>query len=184
MANDERIKVRIDDMNFYVVGGDNEEYIRALARTLNRNISETRRSNNTLNQVQSLVLTALNILDEKETLEQQEKNIVATTKDEKEVVNRLKELDAAKKEISQFEDTKDNYENSLNEFKNKIKELEDETKTLKNTIEEKENRINELIEKLNTSTVKAKKLEEEMYESQKTIIDLNREIESLTNEEE
>lgn len=184
MASDKRIKIRIDDMNFYVVGGDNEEYVRALAKTLNRKISETRRANHSLNQVQSLMLTSLNILDEKEKLEQQEEIINTTSKDEIEVKNRLKELEDVKKEVSEFEDTKEELDKKLSDYSNKIEELEKEEENYIKLIKEKDERIEELIEKLNQATFENKKLEGEIYDSQKMIIDLNREIESLTDEEE
>ena len=55
---------------------------------------------------------------------------------------------------------------------------------LKNTIDEKDDREKELILELDDSKKEIRKLEEQIYDAQKRVIDLNRELESLTDHEE
>ena len=52
-------------MNFYVVGGE-EQKVRKFADDLDKRIKMVQNSNYRLNQVQALILTALNILEEKD----------------------------------------------------------------------------------------------------------------------
>lgn len=183
MAND-KVTVRIDDMTFVVVGGDGEDYVKGLAKKLNEKIEDTRKSNYRLNQVQSLVLTGLNILDEREKLSQKNKTILSIKKDEEEIIDSLKELEEARDKIASFDDIKAKYENMITDLNLKIKDLEKENKKLDNLVNDKEKLIKELRETLRTVKEDNINLEEQIYDSQKKIIDLNREIESITDDEE
>ena len=183
MAND-KVTVRIDDMTFVVIGGDGEEYVKNLAKMLNEKIEETRKSNYRLNQVQSLVLTSLNILDEKEKLSQKNKTILSISKDEEEIIDSLKELEEARDKIASFEDVKAEYEKKIEELNLKIRDVEKDNKKLDNVISDKEELIKELRDSLRTAKEENINLEEQIYDSQKKIIDLSREIESITDDEE
>ena len=55
MSHAKRIEVNIDGMKFYVMGNDNEKYIKDLAADLDEKIKETARTNYKLNQVQTLL---------------------------------------------------------------------------------------------------------------------------------
>lgn len=182
--SEDKIQVRIDDMTFVVVGGDGEEYVKGLAKSLNERINDTRNSNYRLNQVQSLVLTALNILDEKEKIAIKNKTILSISDDEQEIIEKLKELDNAKLQIEEFEDKKAKYEELISELNVKTKELEKENKKLDNLISDKEKAIQELRDTIRNVKEENINLEEQLYDSQKKIVDLNREIESITDDEE
>lgn len=180
----EKIQVIIDDMTFVVVGGDGEDYVKGLAKTLNAKIEETRSSNYRLNQVQSLVLMSLNILDEKEKILQKNQTILSISGDEQEVLDGLKELEDCKKAISEYETRRVKYEELISELNVKTKELEKENKKLEMTLSDKEDSIKELREANRMAKEENLNLEEQIYDSQKKIIDLNREIESITDDEE
>lgn len=184
MSNSNKVKVQIDDMNFVVVGGDSEEYVKGLATVLNGKIEETRNSNYRLNQFQSLVLTALNILDEKEKAIQSKEKLVSVTEDENKALETINELKEAKEEIQKLESNKIKYDSIIADYNINIKELEKENRKLKNTIDEKENREKELLLEIDDSKEEIRKLEEQIYDAQKRVIDLNRELESLTDHEE
>lgn len=183
MAQD-KVTVRIDDMTFVVVGGDGEDYVKSLAKNLNEKINETRDSNYRLNQVQSLVLTALNILDEREKLAKKNAKLVTVNKDEQEIIDSLKELDKIKKELEESEKLKDEYESVISKLNIKLKELEKEKNKFENLVSDKDKLIEDLRDDMRKVKEENINLEEQLYDSQKNIIDLNREIESITDDEE
>lgn len=174
-----KVKVQIDDMNFYVIGGE-EEKVRALANDLDQRIRTVQQSNYRLNQVQSLILTALNILDEKEKESEKIRKITEGSSEEINLthINEIEELklklegmvaennklkekyEKRQKEMDSLNADVQKYREDAKQYTVKIKELTEETEKLKS-----EKNI----------------LEEQIFESQKRIIDLNREIESLND---
>lgn len=175
----EKVKVSIDDMNFYVVGGDDPNYVKGLAKDLDVRIKEIQVANYRLNQVQSLILTALNILDEKEKLKKEETIIENSKNDENVIRNNIKEIENLRKIVDSFDEERKEYKDNIIQLKNKLSEVEDLNKDLKTKNENYLLEIDELKEK--TYSLKSEKeiLEEQIYDSQKRIIDLNREIESI-----
>ncbi|MDO5715670.1 MAG: cell division protein ZapA [Tissierellia bacterium] len=177
--SDKKVRVTIDDMNFFVVGNDNEDYIKDLANNLDDRIKATSKSNYRLNQVQTLVLTALNILDELETLKE-DRNLLASASEDEEVL--AKTIEKSKKLERELENKSADFEKAKNaylELQNRSKSTEEELrKTQRSLVQEKQNSTD-----LKTDLEKSKKqieaLNTQNYESQKKIIDLSRELESL-----
>ena len=96
----DRIKVDIDGMNFYVVGSDDQEKIQKMAGELTQKIQETAKANYRLNQVQGLVLTALNLLND---LHQAQENLddLASENPENEKIQKSQEENQALKKQEQ-----------------------------------------------------------------------------------
>ena len=88
MSHAKRIEVNIDGMKFYVMGNDNEKYIKDLAADLDEKIKETARTNYKLNQVQTLVLCALNVLDDFEKMKSDKDDLASTSDDKKEIMEK------------------------------------------------------------------------------------------------
>ena len=97
MSDAKRIEVTIDDMKFYVMGDDNEKYIKDLASDLDAKIKETARSNYKLNQVQTLVLCALNVLDDLEKMKADKDDLANTSDDKKEIMEKMEEAHVKEK---------------------------------------------------------------------------------------
>lgn len=178
-----KIKVVIDDMNFYVTGNDNEKYIQSLAQKLNEKIMEVKKNNYRLNQMQAILLASLNIIDSEEKrmkVMDQAKNL---SSDEEELVKVISELEKIKSE------NKDNIEKYRAEFKknkdlvDELNSLKEENKNLISDINQKKLDIKLLKENLASEEKSKKKLHDTIYENQKQIIELSRRIENLTNED-
>lgn len=92
-----KIKVVIDDMNFYVVGNEDEKYIRSLAGELDKNIKEVKRNNYRLNQMQAVLLASLNVLDRAEKNKKILNEVQNISKDEKKLMGVIEELEESKK---------------------------------------------------------------------------------------
>ncbi|CDZ75083.1 Protein membrane [Peptoniphilus sp. ING2-D1G] len=174
-----RIKVTIDDMNFFVVGNNNSEYINSLAEELDSRIKETQHSNYRLNQVQTLILTALNVLDEKEKIKNEEKSVQRAIEDETEYRNTIRELENAKVKIEVLNKSNESLNTNINLLKSKLRSVEEDNREYRARFERQNQKISELEEKNETLKKEKDTLESQIYESQKRIIDLNRELESL-----
>lgn len=100
-----KIEVSIDGRNFTVVGSENEDYVRSVAKYVDKKIKELTNKNDRLCQTSSATLAALNIADELHR-----------------VSNRLNELeDEAKDPMEKYSDARV----QLEEARAKIKELEE-----------------------------------------------------------
>ncbi|MDO5714532.1 MAG: cell division protein ZapA [Tissierellia bacterium] len=175
-----RTKVEIDGMQFQVVGNDDSEYIRDMAEDLTNRIEEIRNANYRLNQVQSLILTALNILDEKKKLDNRFEEL--STADPKAGLSKeyLEEMDQIKQELSAEKEDGAIIKDQNKKFKNKIKQLEEKikenSKKLNTSLEEGQ----KLKEQMKILEKDKKKLEEGNLKAQKEIVDLNKEISLLS----
>ncbi|MDO5041542.1 MAG: cell division protein ZapA [Peptoniphilus sp.] len=177
-----RIKVTIDDMNFFVVGNSDSEYINNLAKELDSRIKATQNSNYRLNQVQALILTALNVLDEKEKIKNEEKSVQRAIEDEEEYRNTIRELENSRVKVEVLEKTNEIINTNLNLMKSKLKAVEEDKEEYRAKFERQNQKIAELEEKNEVLKKEKSTLESQIYESQKRIIDLNMELESLNEE--
>ncbi len=174
-----RIKVTIDDMNFFVVGNSDSEYINNLAKELDSRIKATQNSNYRLNQVQTLILTALNVLDEKEKIKNEEKSVQRAIEDEEEYRNTIRELENSKVKLEVLNKANESLNTNLSLIKSKLKSVEEDNKDYRSKFERQNQKISELEEKNEILKKEKGTLESQIYELQKRIIDLNRELESL-----
>lgn len=179
--SDKRVKVSIDDMNFYVVGENDSAYVKKLADDLDLRIKQTQNSNYKLNQAQSLILTALNILDEKNKAINEENSIKEVEDNDDVFRKNVKELEEIKDLNKRLEDKNSLLEKEIEKLNKKLSNEREENQSFTSKIELQNKELEDLKAKL--AEVKSEKevLEKQIYESQKRIIDLNREIESLND---
>ncbi|EGY76462.1 cell division protein ZapA [Peptoniphilus indolicus] len=174
-----KVKVQIDDMNFYVVGGE-EQKVRKFADDLDKRIKMVQNSNYRLNQVQALILTALNILEEKDR-EADKINSIQEGSIEEKNLNTLNELEELKTKLvslsAENEKLKDRYDKKQKDYDSLVNEnqkLIEDAKQFNLKIKECTDEVEKIKSEKNS-------LEEQIFEAQKRIIDLNREIESLND---
>lgn len=177
-----RTKVEIDGMVFYVVGSEDDSRIQRLAGELHRAILDTRLKNSRLNQVQGLVLTALNLLDEKETLSLRLDEIKESegTGDD---VALLEERDELKAKIEEQMIRLEEAKKAKTLAEKESREAQDEVKTLRQELhslkEEKRSKEEESLYEKEAHEEKITSLEARLDEANRHIVELNREIEFL-----
>ena len=177
-----KTKVVIDDMSFYVVGNDNPEYVKTLARELDEKIKEVKGNNFRLNPTQALILASLNILDSsnrENDIEIRAKNL---SKDQEAVKKQLEELERLKKELELSKKSTSVLEKQLKKSNEELLGQKEENKSLSQNMNLKNSEINDLKEEIRKLENEKNKLSDKIYENQKEIIDLSRQIEILSNE--
>lgn len=177
------VKVRIDDMEFNVVGNDDVKYIQNIAKTLDEKIKKYKKTNYRLNQSQAIVLAAINILDESERNKMILQELKEGNPEQKKSVDSIKEINDLKSQITSFEEREKSYkaeiaklkfdvETHTKEYMDKLDEITD-LRNKKNKAEERE----EELKKANAAQ------SERILELQKEIVDLSREVENLTGKD-
>ena len=129
MTEKRKIEVYIDGRNFTVVGSDNEDYIRGLARYVDVKIKDLASKNDRLCQTMSAILAALNIADE---LHKSNERLAELENESKEPIEKYEditsELSQARKRIHELETECIQYKDNL--LKTKM-DSEDITKAIK-----------------------------------------------------
>lgn len=120
MSDIKRIEVIIDGMKFLVCGDDDEKYIKDLAKNLDKRIKDTAKSNYKLNQVQTLVLCALNVLDDFEKMKSDKNDLVNASGDKKEIIEKMEEIKDLKKQLSIFEEENKKVNTNYRELQQKL----------------------------------------------------------------
>lgn len=182
MSTDKKVKVQINDMNFYVVGDDNDDYIKGLAKSLDEKIKKVQNSNYKLNQVQCLVLTALNILDEKEKFKKEEEKVKEFSKNNELYRKSIKKIEDFEKLEKTYKEEKEKNDSLILRYRNSIKDLETDNRELRMDKVNKNKEFEDLKTEVESLKKEKQNLEKQIYESQKKVIDLSREIESINEE--
>ncbi|SHH44527.1 cell division protein ZapA [Anaerosphaera aminiphila DSM 21120] len=182
MSTDKKVKVQINDMNFYVVGDDNDDYIKGLAKSLDEKIKKVQNSNYKLNQVQCLVLTALNILDEKEKFKKEEEKVKEFSKNNELYRKSIKKIEDYEKLEKTYKEEKEKNDSLILRYRNSIKDLETDNRELRMDKVNKNKEFEDLKTEVESLKKEKQNLEKQIYESQKKVIDLSREIESINEE--
>ena len=73
-----------------------------MQKNLDKRIKDTAKSNYKLNQVQTLVLCALNVLDDFEKMKSDKNDLVNASGDKKEIIEKMEEIKDLKKQLSIF----------------------------------------------------------------------------------
>ncbi len=183
MLSNKKIRVQIRDMSFNVVGNTNGEYVKELAQELDRRISSTQRNNYRLNDLQAIVLTALNILDEKNKISIEKEKLTKSSGDLKLADEQLKKIGEMEKSIRIVSDERDRLKSSLEEKIEEIKTLQKEKSNLSVEMQKLKEEFNVLEEKNKSFEDELKITGEEYFNAKKAILDLNRQIEYLRGEE-
>ncbi|CAK7065036.1 cell division protein ZapA [Tissierella sp.] len=171
MTEKRKINILIDGRNFTVVGTtDNEDYVRSLARYVDKRIRELASKNDRLCQTSSATLAALNIADEffktKARLEQLENQ----SKDPMEKYgNVISELEKAKSTIQSLEAQYFQYKDELLHAKIETENVTKEIKKYEQALEIKEK---ELVE----SQKMIKSLQDKVFDNQIELIETKKEL--------
>ena len=143
MSDIKRIEVIIDGMKFLVCGDDDEKYIKDLAKNLDKRIKDTAKSNYKLNQVQTLVLCALNVLDDFEKMKSDKDDLASTSDDKKEIMEKMEEIKDLKKQLLIFEEENKKSNKSYRDLQEKNNDLEDRNRKLNRDLMDKNQALTE-----------------------------------------
>lgn len=149
MTDRKKIDVMIDGRTFTVVGSNNEDYIRELARYVDKNIKTLATKNHRLSPVMTATLAAFNIADELFSLNKDYKYLDKRAKEPLEKYELTKkEIESAKVKIKELERRNLDYNDEVIKIKISKEELFSDINKLKeeakNTEEEIENYKNEI----------------------------------------
>ncbi len=149
MTDRKKIDVMIDGRTFTVVGSNNEDYIRELARYVDKNIKTLATKNHRLSPVMTATLAAFNIADELFSLNKDYKDLDKRAKEPLEKYELTKkEIESAKVKIKELERRNLDYNDEVIKIKISKEELFSDINKLKeeakNTEEEIENYKNEI----------------------------------------
>ena len=177
-----RTKVESDGMVFYVVGSEDDSRIQRLAGELHRAILDTRLKNSRLNQVQGLVLTALNLLDEKETLRLR-LDEVKESEGSGEDVALLEERDALKTKLEEQRGLLEEAKRAKTLAEKESREAQEEASNLRQELhslkEEKRTKEEASLHEKEAQEEKIASLEARLDDVNRHLVELNREIEFL-----
>lgn len=178
----ERVKVQIDGMSFYVVGDEEADYIKDLAKELNEMYDITNRSNGRLNQVQAQVLTSLNLLDQCKKMEKRLEEVKNSSEDALIATEKEKQLEELREQVAKLESKNSELSGLYSEVDKESKSLLEEKKELLIKVKNQEEQVTELKESLLALEKKIEALEDKNYNAQLNITDLNKEISILRGE--
>ena len=170
MTDKRKIDVYIDGRNFTVVGSDNEDYIRGLARYVDMNIKDLSSKNDRLCQTMSAILAALNIADE---LHKSNERLAELQNESKEPIEKYEdltsELSIARKKIHELETQCLEYKDNL--LRTKL-DSEDITKGIKKYEQALELKEKELVD----SQKMIKSLQDKVFDNQIELIETKKEL--------
>ncbi len=99
-----RVQVEIAGMTFYVVGGDDADYVKGLADEANSRIKDVENNNYRLNDVQLYILSLLNALDDMHKLERSDQEAGALAGDREAMKEKLSEIEELKHKSESFDE--------------------------------------------------------------------------------
>ncbi len=124
MADKKKIDVMIDGRNFTVVGSGNEDYIRELARYVDKNIKDLAAKNHRLSPVMTATLAAFNIADELFSVSEEYKDLEKRAKEPLEKYELIKkEIETANIKIRELEQRNIDYNDEVIKIKISKEEL-------------------------------------------------------------
>lgn len=180
----DRIKVDIDGMNFYVVGSDDQEKIQKMAGELTQKIQETAKANYRLNQVQGLVLTALNLLNDLHQAQENLDDLASENPENEKIQKSQEENQALKKQEQKLLEEKRSLDQKVQDLTQKKKDLEGQVKDLKSHLELTKRDLKSAQDQVALFDQKEKAYEDKIYQDQLTIVDLQKELSLLKGSEE
>lgn len=170
MTEKRKIDVYIDGRNLTVVGSDNEDYIRGLARYVDAKIKDLSSKNDRLCQTMSAILAALNIADE---LHQSNEKLAELENESKEPIEKYdditSELGVARKKIHELEIECLQYKDNL--LKTKL-DSEDINKGIKKYEQALDLKEKELVD----SQKMIKSLQDKVFDNQIELIETKKEL--------
>lgn len=178
MTDKKKVVVNINDQDYTVVSVEEVEYIKKIARTVDEDIKEILSKNTKLSNTMAAVLAAFNMTD------RYYKNLSKLDGMKENVLEPLKELEAIKAKLKEYEQKE---ETIKEEYEEKVKVIEEtnskELEELTIDNEEMKNEIEELRKEVENLTKKNKKYENaieikdnDLLNNQKVINDLQDKI--------
>lgn len=109
MDNRKRVRVLIDDIEFIVVGNDDEKYVNYIASCIDKGIKENMARNKKLTKTEAIILLALNLKDE---LEDEKKKSVEFRQelkatDDKDNIVKIEKLESEVEKLKKEQKEKD-----------------------------------------------------------------------------
>lgn len=142
MTDKKKIDVMIDGRNFTVVGSNNEEYIRELAKYVDKNIKNLATKNHRLSPVMTATLAAFNIADELFNINKEHKDLEKRAKEPLEKYEITKrEIEAANVKIRELERRNLDYNDEVIKIKISKEELFSDISKLQEELKKKEEDI-------------------------------------------
>lgn len=170
MTEKRKINVYIDGRNFTVVGSDNEDYIRGLAKYVDGKIKDLTSKNDRLCQTMSAILAALNIADELHTSNSKLVELENQSKDPIEKYGDVtSELEEARGKIQELETLCFQYKDNLLKTKLDSEDINKGVKKYEQALELKEK---ELVD----SQKMIKSLQDKVFDNQIELIETKKEL--------
>ncbi len=142
MTEKKKIDVMIDGRNFTVVGSGNEDYIRELARYVDKNIKELATKNRRLSPVMTATLAAFNIADELFSVNKEHKDLEKQAKEPLEKYELIKkEIQNANIKIRELEQKNIDYSDEVIKIKISKEELFSDINRLEEDVKKKDKDI-------------------------------------------
>ncbi|NLV76986.1 MAG: cell division protein ZapA [Tissierellia bacterium] len=171
MTGKKKVDVLIDGRNFTVVGDGSEEYIRNLASYVDEKIKEMSSKNDKLSTSMAAILAALNMADELYKTKKELNNLKSEAKAPMEQYDTLiNQLEKAKMEIYELEESCDSYKDELLETKRAYDDL-------RKSIEEQNQALILKERELEESQKMIKKLQDKVFDNQIELIETKKELE-------
>ena len=170
MAGKKKIDVIIDGRNFTVVGSDNEDYIRELARYVDRNIKDLATKNHRLSPVMTATLAAFNIADELFSVNKDHKELEKRAKEplEKYEITK-KEIETANIKIKELEQRNLDYNDEMIKIKISKEDLFSDINRLKEDVKKKDEAIDQYKKEIS-------KFKDRQFKTQIEIIELKKQL--------
>lgn len=170
MAGKKKIDVIIDGRNFTVVGSDNEDYIRELARYVDRNIKDLATKNHRLSPVMTATLAAFNIADELFSVNKDHKELEKRAKEplEKYEITK-KEIETANIKIKELEQRNLDYNDEMIKIKISKEDLFSDINRLKEDVKKKDEAIDQYKKEISN-------FKDRQFKTQIEIIELKKQL--------
>ncbi|MDY0236783.1 MAG: cell division protein ZapA [Gudongella sp.] len=170
MTDKKKIDVVIDGRNFTVVGSDNEEYIRELARYVDKNIKNLATKNHRLSPVMTATLAAFNIADELFSVNKEHKDLEKRAKEplEKYEITK-KEIETANNKIKELERRNLDYNDEVIKIKISKEELFTDINRLEEEVKKKDEDIEQYKKEIST-------YKDRQFKTQIEIIELKKQL--------
>ncbi len=173
MSNKRKINVSIDGRNFFVVGAEDESYVRNLAYYVDQHIKSLTSKNDRLDQTMAATLAALNIADELSKTNAKLKELEHKSKEPLEKFGGIsKELEDAQKKILELEKQCLEFKDEAIKTKLSVESQYNEVTKLKEELEQKELEIEEY-KKQN------KVLQDKNFQSNMELVEVKKELNEL-----
>lgn len=170
MTEKKKIEVVIDSRNFTVVGSGNEDYIRELARYVDKNIKSLASKNQRLSPVMTATLAAFNIADELFAVNKELKELQKQAKEPLEKYEIIKkEMESSTAMIKELERKNLDYNDQVIKIKISKEELFSDINRLQEDVKKKDDEIESYKKEIST-------YKDRQFKNQVEVIELKKQL--------